>query len=93
MRYGISHPLNTANFTIVTTPGVRLAFSYDTLIGFYTGAENMWGWIVRENAWGPTTGKHLNWLQSDKKERLNEVDFNLKFMEATLKRIPTGEYV
>jgi hypothetical protein len=30
---------------------------------------------VRQNQWGPTTGKHINTLNPDKKDRWNDSEF------------------
>ena len=46
-------------------------FSYDTLIAF-RGDE---GLIIRENVWGSTTGKHLNWIDRDKLIRVDSKTF------------------
>lgn len=49
-------------------------FSYETLVAFKskkTGKK-----YVRENVWGNTTGKHLNWIDGgNKKARLSEEEF------------------
>jgi hypothetical protein len=52
-------------------------FSYDTLIAFI--GDN--GLIIRKNVWGSTTGKHLNWIDSDKSKRVDKDIFN-KELEA-----------
>ena len=49
-------------------------FSYDTLIAF-RGDE---GLIIRENVWGSTTGKHLNWIDRDKSIRVDSATFEAK---------------
>ena len=50
-------------------------FSYDTLVAVRTSK----GLFVRENIWGTTTGKHLNWIDGGskraKKERLTKEQF------------------
>lgn len=43
-------------------------FSYSTPVAFW---HSKTGKVVRENEWGPTTGKHLNWIESDKKRRVS----------------------
>ena len=43
-------------------------FSYETPIAFQAVSGPL---IVRENEWGPTTGKHLNYLNGDKKSRIS----------------------
>ena len=55
--------------------------SYRTPIAFkYPGK----GLTIRENDWGRTTGKHLNWIDSDKSKRIPGVEFEKK-LEALLK--------
>jgi len=40
-------------------PGITIWFSYQTPVAFMViGSPKM----VRQNEWGPTTGKHLNWI-------------------------------
>ena len=70
----VDHPTDRPNFYIVSTPNYRVAFSYRTPVGVnrYDGA----GWLVRRNDWGPTTGKHLNWLDDgDKRSRVDGATF------------------
>ena len=43
--------------------GIKLHFSYSTLIGFTCEGNT----FVRENAWGATTGKHMNALDGGSK--------------------------
>ena len=69
----VSHPTNRPNFTLVDTGSVELAFSYSTCVGFRARGS---GWVVHENVWGPTTGKHLNWLSEDKARRVPGVEFD-----------------
>ena len=51
-------------------------FSYETLIAF-RGDE---GLVIRQNDWGTTTGKHLNWIDSDKSKRVNKEVFEEKLL-------------
>ena len=46
-------------------------FSYDTLVAF-TDED---GLCIRENVWGSTTGKHLNWIDRDKSIRVDSKTF------------------
>ena len=46
-------------------------FSYDTLVAFTD--DN--GLCIRENVWGTTTGKHLNWIDRDKSIRVDSKTF------------------
>lgn len=62
----IVHPTGLHNFSILTdASGFRFAFSYETVVGFRAPGQN---WVVRENNWGPTTGKHLKWIDGGSKE-------------------------
>ena len=56
----------------VTIGDFRLWFSYDTVVAFHDGD----GIKLCENIWGPTTGKHLNWIHPDKSRRLPVDQFN-----------------
>lgn len=59
--------------------GNTFYFSYKTLVAFKTKDKTL---IVRENIWGPTTGKHLNWIDGgDKESRLSEKEFEKKYHE------------
>lgn len=72
MDVSIDHPTDKSNFSIVTVHGIDLAFSYRTNIGIRVGFER---WILRVNDWGPTTGKHMNYLNEDKDSRLDSDEF------------------
>lgn len=53
--------------------GYDFYFSYQTCIAFRTPKT---GLVVRENSWGPTTGKHLNWIDGGrKKDRIGHTRF------------------
>ena len=57
-------------------------FSYDTVVAIWDDAK-----YVSENAWGPTTGKHLNAIDGgDKKARLPRGIFEAKVAEILKKR-------
>ena len=72
-----------SNFANVTVGKLELAFSYKTVIGFASGAR----WVISENLWGPTTGKHINALPSGslKSTRVSRPDFEEQLNRA-LKR-------
>ena len=53
-------------------------FSYNTLIAFRSDK----GFFVRQNDWSTTTGKHLNWIKKDKKERLTSEQFKAIYKES-----------
>ena len=76
----IEHPTKQPNFAIVTIEGelkrdglklTTLAYSYETCIGFRMD----WEWFLSRNYWGPTTGKHLNYLHADHDIRLDAEQF------------------
>ena len=48
-------------------------FSYDTPVAFDSPRT---GQVVRHNVWGPTTGKHLNWIDNgNKQNRISSDEF------------------
>jgi hypothetical protein len=49
-------------------PGLTVWFSYQTPIAFRSIHHNGYEMVVRENDWGPTTGKHLNWIDDGNKD-------------------------
>lgn len=49
----------------------KLYYSYETIVAFYENGEI----TCSENNWGNTTGKHLNWVQPDKKKRISYAEF------------------
>lgn len=72
-----------ANSIAVRMGERRVYYSYDTLVAFK--GRNSKGEefnCVIQNQWGPTTGKHLNWIDGgDKKSRLTPEEFNAKLQE------------
>lgn len=60
----ILHPTGQHNFSIVEIGNGKLwlAFSYSTPIGFFS--MGMGGCAISKNEWGPTTGKHINYLKA-----------------------------
>lgn len=75
-NYGV----NTLQFIM---PGITIYFSYQTVVAYYTPED---GRVVSENIWGPTTGKHLNWIEPNHSVRLSRDVFEAK-LEATMSRI------
>jgi hypothetical protein len=56
-------------------------FSYKTPVAFYTPKT---GRVVRQNSWGPTTGKHLNAIDGgDKGGRVDSGIFERMLAEVT----------
>ena len=58
--------------------GNHFWFSYNTLVAFRAKGE----FHIIKNYWGSTTGKHLNWIDSDKSKRETMEEF-----EANYKRL------
>jgi len=55
-------------------------FSYQTLVAFQA-ANHMR--VVRQNDWGPTTGKHLNWIDGgDHASRVPSDEFERRYHTA-----------
>lgn len=55
----------------VTVNGILFYFSYDTIVAF----KDSDGLYVSENIWGPTTGKHINAIDTDKMSRFPREKF------------------
>lgn len=54
-------------------------FSYETLVAFRINGE----FHISKNYWGTTTGKHLNWINDNKKIREDEETFNANYERLT----------
>jgi hypothetical protein len=61
----ISHPTDRPNFTRVYAGGITYWFSYETCVAFQNDRQL----VVRKNDWGPTTGKHLNYIDDGAKSK------------------------
>lgn len=73
--YGQYSSDNYGAHTLVFTDtnGNDFYYSYQTLVAVRVRGH---GLAVRANDWGPTTGKHLNWIdRGDRKARLSAEDF------------------
>lgn len=66
MNVSISHPTDRPNFSRVRVGDMDLWFSYETCIAFHGPEGDL---VVHENVWGPTTGKHLNYIDDGKNNR------------------------
>lgn len=67
-----------AHTLCVSIMGVDIYFSYKTPIAFRAPGC---GLVVHQNDWGATTGKHLNFINPDKKIRVNDERFNQLWQE------------
>ena len=77
-NYGV----NALVFTDINR--IKYYFSYETLVAFEHPTSEL---VIRENIWGNTTGKHLNWIDRDKSKRVNTETFNEKLQELKSKLI------
>lgn len=69
-----------AHTLVVSVGGLDVYFSYRTAIAFRSLKT---GLVCSANHWGATTGKHLNWINPDKKSRVkSSVEFEERFQEA-----------
>ncbi|GAF80298.1 unnamed protein product, partial [marine sediment metagenome] len=67
------------DFTRVNIGSYTIWFSYKTPIAFQTPEG---GKVVRENEWGPTTGKHLNYIdRGEKGSRVDGTTFEQQWQE------------
>lgn len=66
-----------AHTMLVEVGPLDLYYSYQTLIAFRSPET---GLVVHENDWGPTTGKHLKWIDNGcKAARLGSAAFDAKW--------------
>lgn len=61
---------------------IDLYYSYQTIVAY---SDSQDGLVCSVNAWGVTTGKHLNWIQSDKSRRVERGKFE-SMLESALAR-------
>jgi len=74
-----------AHSLVVSIGTLRVYFSYKTPVAFGTPGRT----IIRENEWGPTTGKHLNQIDGgDKKNRVSGAEFERLLAEELQAREP-----
>lgn len=71
----------TNNMTSVSVGSLTLWFSYDTCVAFCN--NHVGELVVSENVWSQTTGKHLNWIDSDKKKRVPHEEFTARLKRLT----------
>jgi len=68
-----------AHTLVFSTPGLDVYFSYQTPVAFRTRTQPL---LVRQNDWGPTTGKHLNWIDGGcKRGRIHGDEFEHRLEE------------
>ena len=70
----------------VSVGPIDLYYSYRTLVAFRAPG---FGLVVISNYWGPTTGKHLNWIDGGERDRLkmrlSQEQFETKWVEVQVK--------
>ena len=75
-----------SNFASFFGPDGSFYFSYHTLIAFW---HPVTGLVIRENDWGPTTGKHLNGISPDKSKRVPSGEFEAIYEKTFNKELVT----
>lgn len=71
-----------AHTLCVDLGNIALYYSYSTIVAYVDYTDCL---VCCQNRWGPTTGKHLNWIQPDHSKRLDSEAFD-KMLTAALKR-------
>lgn len=88
MHVSVEHPTDRPNFCRVQVGKITIYFSYDrTPIAFHHPST---GTVVRENDWGPTTGKHLNYVDNGRQDDRVSGDVFRRKLSTMLN---AGEYV
>lgn len=82
-NYGKYSSDNYGANSIAIELGTRtIYYSYDTIVAFRgTNSKGVYFDCVIKNYWGNTTGKHLNFINPDKKIRLSKDDFEKQLNE------------
>ncbi len=63
---------------------IELYFSYETIVAYCDGKD---GLVCSTNRWGVTTGKHLNWIEDNKKNRKDREVFDEMLKKAIERHI------
>lgn len=80
-NYGQYSSSNYGVHSLVFEVGnLEVWFSYKTPVAFRSSKT---GFVISENVWGPTTGKHLNWIDTDKSKRISRDEFERQLSELT----------
>lgn len=66
----VEHPTDRPNFTRVGLGEISIYFSYKTPVAFWSRDRGRY--VVRKNDWGPTSGRHLTFI--DGGDRDNRID-------------------
>lgn len=92
MNYGNYSSKNYGASTLmVRLAGLTLWYSYDTIVAFDSCKH---GFVISQNVWSTTTGKHLNWIDPDKKARVPHNQFEDLLADAMRDyEYPTSEVI
>lgn len=63
---------------------IEIFYSYKTIVAYRDACD---GLVCSENVWTTTTGKHLTWIQPDKKARVKNEVFEGMLKEALARHI------
>ena len=82
-NYGEYSSVNYGANSLAIQLGARtIYYSYDTIVAFTgTNSKGKYFNCIIKNYWGPTTGKHLNFINPDKKIRLDKEEFGNQLKE------------
>jgi hypothetical protein len=61
---------------------IEFYYSYETIVAYCDGKD---GRVCSVNQWGTTTGKHLNWIEPNKKYRKDAEQFD-SMLKAAIER-------
>ena len=81
MAVRLTYPQRNTKQIDVSVGNLTLNFSYNTVIAFNSPFS---GFVISENVWSMTTGRHLNEIHPDKSLRIPNKEFMQKLAE-TLK--------
>lgn len=80
MDVSVDHPNDRPNFCRLNFGSVTLWFSYRTCIAYQLPGQVQP--TVRENDWGPTTGKHIKLIEGSK-QRVPSHEFEAQLRDIT----------
>jgi len=78
MTVRLNYPSRNTKQIDVQVGSITLNFSYETVIAFDSPFS---GFVISENVWSTTTGRHLNEIHPDKDLRITHNEFEKKLQE------------
>jgi hypothetical protein len=78
MTVRLTYPQRNTKQIDVSVGNLTLNFSYETVIAFNSPFS---GFVISENVWSTTTGRHLNEIHPDKSLRIPNEEFKQKLSE------------